>query len=132
MSMNRKQFLLMTAAMATGCQTGEPTSAPAGGQHPPREVDAGPADKYAAEGVYDTFRNQGFFLVRRGGRLFALSSICTHRTCKLEAEPDHTFYCPCHGSTFDPAGHVTQGPARRDLPVYSTRTENGRLLVTLA
>ena len=30
---------------------------------------------YREEGVYDRFRYQGFFLVRRGGRLFALSSI---------------------------------------------------------
>ena len=130
--MNRKEFLLLTAAMATGCQTGEQTTrSPSGGGHP-KVVDAGPADKYAAEGVYDTFRTQGFFLVRRGGRLFALSAICTHRTCKLEAEADHTFYCPCHGSTFDPSGHVTEGPAVRDLPVYSTRIEGGRLLVSLA
>ena len=95
-------------------------------------VDAGPAENYAADGVYENFRSQGFFLVRKGGRLFALSAICTHRRCKLKAEPDHTFYCPCHGSTFDPAGHVTEGPAKRDLPVFATlRTENGRLMVTL-
>jgi len=69
--------------------------------------------------------------VRRGPDLFALSAICTHRKCKLDAEPDKTFYCPCHGSTFDANGHVTKGPARRDLPVLATSIdENGRLLVT--
>ena len=79
----------------------------------------------------ETFRKQGFFLVRKGGSLTALSAWCTHRRCKLDAEPDHTFYCPCHGSTFDTVGHVTEGPARRDLPVFAVRTEGGRVLVTL-
>ena len=127
--MNRKQFLLLTAAAATGCQAVPQGAAPSGGQG--RTIDAGPAQNYAADGVYETFRNQGFFLVRKGGSLSAVSSWCTHRKCKLEAEPDRTFYCPCHGSTFDPAGHVTEGPATRDLPVFAIRTEAGRLFVTV-
>ncbi len=130
--MNRQQFLLLTTgALATGCQSGGPTAGASGGAGPGRVVDAGPAEQYAADGVYEGFRSQGFFLVRNGSRLFAVSSWCTHRKCKLKAEPDHSFYCPCHGSTFDPAGHVTEGPAKRDLPVFALRTENGRLLVTL-
>lgn len=91
---------------------------------------AGPAGDYARDGVYTRFRDQGFFIVRQGGKLFALSSICTHRKCKLTAEPDHSFFCECHSSTFDPDGHVTKGPARRDLPTYSAVVdENGQLLV---
>jgi Rieske Fe-S protein len=139
MSMNRKQFLMLTAALATGCQTAENGGAAGGtasaaggtGGHP-RVVDAGPAEQYAADGVYENHRSQGFFLVRRGGSLTALSSVCTHRTCKLNAEADRTFYCPCHGSTFDPGGHVTEGPAVRDLPVYATvHAANGHVMVTL-
>jgi len=64
---------------------------PTGGQQ--RVVDAGPAENYGAEGVYQNFRSQGFFLIRKGGTLFAVSAICTHRKCKLTAEPDHSFYC---------------------------------------
>ena len=86
-------------------------------------VDAGPAEKFAAEGVYDAFRNRGFFLVRRGGKLFALAALCTHRAARLKAEPDHTFYCERHGSKFSPDGHVTHGPARRDLPVFTTSVD---------
>jgi Rieske Fe-S protein len=62
--------------------------------------------------------------------LFALSSICTHRRFQLKAEPDCSFYCKRHGSTFDPSGHVTKGPAKRDLPLLvSSVNETGRLLV---
>jgi Rieske Fe-S protein len=82
--------------------------------------------------VYGHFRDQGFFVIRKGEQLFALSSICTHRTCKLDAESDRSFFCACHGSTFDPSGKVTEGPARRDLPTLTSVTnENGQLLVTV-
>src|SRR5215471_12520515 len=95
-------------------------------------VDAGPASEYATEGVYGNFRDQGFFLVRKGARLEALSAFCTHRKCKLTAEPNRSFYCNCHGSTFEPDGKVTAGPAKRDLPILPTAVDGrGHLLVTV-
>ena len=128
--MNRRDFLLLAAAAVAGC-----SSAPPGAVSPAPEtrlVNAGPVNNYAADGVYARFRNQGFFLIRRGGKLFALSAICTHKRCKLDAEPDRSFSCPCHGSTFDANGHVTEGPAKRDLPALSTFiNEQGDLLVTV-
>ncbi len=128
--MNRRQFLILTAAaMVTGCQTMGGGSAVVHGE---RVVNAGAVSDYAADGLYTRFRDQGFFVIRQGGQLFALSSICTHRTCKLDAESDRSFFCPCHGSTFDAEGKVTEGPARRDLPTLSSITnENGQLLVTV-
>jgi len=128
---NRRQFLILTAAIAvTGCQSmGGGNSVTA---HEPRVVNAGPVTNYAADGLYGNFRDQGFFVVRKGRELFALSSYCTHRRCKLSGERDRSFYCPCHGSTFDPAGKVTEGPATRDLPILTSSTnENGLLLVTV-
>ena len=95
-----------------------------------RIVNAGPVSKYAADGLYDSFRDQGFFLIRKGDKLVALSSNCTHRICKLEAESDKTFCCPCHGSTFNANGKVTEGPTRRDLPTCEiSANEKGELLV---
>jgi Rieske Fe-S protein len=130
MKINRREFLILTATFTAGCGSIGNGSVPITGEE--RTINAGPAGNYAADGVYVAFRNQGFFIIRRGEKLFALSSICTHRKCKLIAEPDRSFYCKCHGSTFDPAGHVTEGPARRDLPVLATSVnENGQLLVQL-
>ena len=130
-NLNRRQFLILTATAAAGCTAAEPPAlSPGAGQ--PRIVDAGPAAAFARDGVYDPFRDQGFFVIRNGSQLFALSAYCTHRRCKLAAEPDHTFFCKCHGSTFDPAGHVTVGPAKRNLPVYQVSVdEQGRLLVQI-
>jgi Rieske Fe-S protein len=131
MHVNRRTFLLLGAAFAAGC------AAPGGGifssGNREKVINAGPASQYLADGVYARYRDLGFFLVRRGANLFALSSICTHRKCKLDAEADKTFYCPCHGSTFDADGHVTEGPARRNLPAFEISTdENGNLLVKIS
>ncbi len=120
MRISRREFLFLTGALVGGCQTEKPI-----GPRQSQTIDAGPADRFAADGVYANFRDQGFFIVRQRGKLFALSSYCTHRRCKLTAEADHTFSCPCHGSAFDPVGKVTEGPAVRDLPVLTTATDSG-------
>lgn len=130
---SRRQFLLLAAGMGaiTGCQTSDV------GHHPAvsvaeRVVNAGPADRYAWDGVYGNFREDGFFIVRKGGKLQAFSAICTHKKCKLAAEPDRSFYCKCHGSTFDPDGRVTTGPAKRDLPKFPASVdEHGQLLIKI-
>jgi len=128
--MNRRDFLLLAAGLTGGCTSVNQTGGGAGGQ--PRVVDAGPANLYQHDGVYTSFMSSGFFVVRSEGRLFALSSYCTHRQCKLESEPDRTFYCQCHGSTFDAKGKVTEGPAVKDLPILATATNSaGHLLVTV-
>lgn len=129
--MDRRTFLILGATFTAGCVS-TPGGAALSSAKEDRVVNAGPAAQYLADGIYTRFRDRGFFIIRRGANLFALSAICTHRNCKLDAEPDKTFYCPCHDSTFDPDGKVTQGPARRNLPVFTVSTdEKGDLLVTI-
>jgi len=131
MQMNRKQFLVRVAVLAAGCPCAGLCAAPAAASRD-RVVNAGPVGAFAADGLYDAFRDQGFFIVRQGAKLFALSAICTHRHCKLAGVADRSFYCKCHGSTFDPNGKVREGPARRDLPVFhSVTNESGQLVVTV-
>lgn len=127
MEVTRRDFVLMTAAACAGCASqGNGPSAP----QVTSTVDAGPAGQFAAGNVYDQFANQGFFLVSEGGKFTALSSVCTHRACKLRLRPDHSFYCKCHGSTFTEAGKVTKGPAFRDLPQFPIATNDaGHLIV---
>jgi Rieske Fe-S protein len=125
--MNRRQFLILATACAA---MANPEHASARG--PEKLIDAGPLSKYSADGLYDGFHDLGFFVIRNGDKLIALSSYCTHRKCKLTAERDHTFYCECHGSTFDPAGKVTQGPATRNLPILPTISDKGHLFVKMS
>src|SRR5271154_2179657 len=126
MNINRRQFLAMTTAAvaASDCL--------ALAADPGQVIDAGPVSNYAADGVYDAYRAAGFFIVRHNGKLSALQSSCTHRRAMLMAKKDCSFYCRRHGSTFDPTGHVTKGPAFRDLPVFATSVNSaGHLLVTV-
>jgi Rieske Fe-S protein len=129
MRITRREFLILTATVAGGCASLPNGAVPA--QTTARTVNAGPVANYAADGIYSAFRHQGFFIVRQGADFFAISSVCTHRKCTLDAEANRSFSCPCHGSTFDLHGRVTEGPARRDLPILATSVNaDGHLLVT--
>jgi glycine/D-amino acid oxidase-like deaminating enzyme/nitrite reductase/ring-hydroxylating ferredoxin subunit len=49
-------------------------------------------------------------------KLHAVSTECTHMRCRLGwNRAERSWDCPCHGSRFDPDGHVLQGPANKDL-----------------
>ena len=125
--MDRREFLLLAAAAVAV------PKAAAGNPAAERLIDAGPLSDYASDGVYDRFRDEGFFVIRNGAKLIALSAFCTHRKCKLRAESDHSFSCTCHGSTFDPNGKVTEGPAKRDLTALPTiASSRGHLLVKVS
>jgi len=128
MKVTRRDFIVLTATFAAGCSSVTPDDSKGGAT---RAVNAGPVARYAGDGVYTDFRNQGFFLIRHGPVLTALSAICTHRHCKLNVEPNQTFSCPCHGSKFDSNGYVTEGPARRDLPPLATFVNDRGELVVL-
>ena len=130
--MNRRQFLILaaTAVIAARQAVGASRSL----THTSRErlVNAGPVTNYAVDGQYTAFLDQGFFIIRKGPELFAISSECTHRQCKLKVGAHHSFYCPCHGSTFDSNGKVIEGPAKLDLPILPSFTnEIGQLVVTV-
>ena len=125
MEFTRKEFLVISACIPCLCMSKETNPGIS-----ERKVNAGPISNYALAGSYDKFRDQGFFVVRRGDKIFALSAICTHRRCKLTVSADYSYYCDCHGSTFDPNGRVTEGPATRDLPVLQSYIdEHGSLIV---
>ena len=82
--------------------------------------------------MYPGFREDGFFVIRRDKKLFALSSVCTHKGCKVRVAGDLSYFCKCHKSTFDKDGHVTKGPAKRDLPRVPVATDDqGHLHVSL-
>jgi Rieske Fe-S protein len=60
------------------------------------------------------------FVIRTGSSKFlALSTLCTHKKCEVDYTGDG-FECPCHGSTYDKSGKVTNGPAKKNLKSYKT------------
>jgi Rieske Fe-S protein len=131
MHLNRRAFLILSASFTAGCAA--PGGATFASDSKEKVINAGPASQYLADDVYIRYRDAGIFIIRKGAELFAVSSICTHRNCKLNSQPDKSFYCPCHGSTFDPNGKVTKSPARKDLPRFPVSTNDaGELIVKLA
>jgi Rieske Fe-S protein len=60
----------------------------------------------------------------------ALSSICTHLGCRVRKARDG-FDCPCHGSTYDLAGKVINGPAAKPLQSFPVRREEEELVIEL-
>ena len=62
--------------------------------------------------------------------LYALDAVCTHLGCLVEQEEGGRFFCPCHGSYFDAAGQVQNGPATKPLRYLQIWVEqDGQLMV---
>jgi len=129
--MNRREFLVVLAATATASSALASTAeVVAGGEE---ILDAGPLDQFEEDKVYDQFRDRGVFLIRRGDEVFALSSICTHKGCKVRTQDDQSFFCKCHKSRFDPDGKVLNGPAKKDLLRLKVKLSDERhVLVKIA
>jgi Rieske Fe-S protein len=135
MKLTRRQFMVIVAAVSAGCDRSadqrKPTSATTPTSRPDEPttkiseaVDAGAIGDFPPNTVSDVFRDQGFFVIHRDQKVLALSSVCTHKGCKVRLAKDQSFYCKCHGSTFDADGHVTKGPATRDLPRLMVATDD--------
>ncbi len=92
-------------------------------------------------------RDQRLFIVREGRRFHAISAVCTHLGCtvqadivleasatSVEARQTYRFVCPCHGSKYDGVGACTAGPAPGPLAWYrlSFAPDDGQLVVDFA
>ncbi|MHC4579698.1 MAG: QcrA and Rieske domain-containing protein [Planctomycetota bacterium] len=82
---------------------------------------------YEVQAGWETRREVGF-LVRRGGRILALSALCTHARCRVRFQ-EGEFRCPCHGGVFSLAGEVLKGPPEKPLARFATKIEDGRVKV---
>lgn len=52
-------------------------------------------------------------------KFITLNTTCTHKKCEVDYDGS-SFECPCHGSTYDKYGKVTEGPATKNLKSYKT------------
>jgi len=98
----------------------------------PTTLDAGPITGYKTDGITDTFaRSHRAFIIREAGRIYAASSVCTHKKQRLRLK-DGVISCPSHGSKFSEHGTVIKGPAKYSLPRYAVSTNaDGHLVVDL-
>jgi menaquinol-cytochrome c reductase iron-sulfur subunit len=69
------------------------------------------------------------WLVRKGDAVVALSAVCPHLGCSIDAGADGSFGCPCHTSTFAADGAKTGGPTPRGMDPLTTKIDDGFVLV---
>ena len=79
----------------------------------------------------NTAKNQytSYSFSRLGGKIYAVSIICTHAGCKVAAEKTELI-CPCHLSIFSPYdGAAQSGPARLPLTRYVATEQDGKIYI---
>jgi cytochrome b6-f complex iron-sulfur subunit len=98
---------------------------------PPSKVKIGLPETYEDGKVVDRFKDQNFWVVRYQGKIYALSTTCTHLGCTPNwLESAQKFKCPCHGSGFYITGVNFEGPAPRPLERWAISVgDDGQLVV---
>jgi cytochrome b6-f complex iron-sulfur subunit len=98
---------------------------------PPSRVKVGFPDQYEEGKVVDRFKPQNMWVVRHQGKIYALSTTCTHLGCTPNwLEREEKFKCPCHGSGFKISGINFEGPAPRPLERWAIGIgEDGQIVV---
>ena len=117
---------------ATGLLAGDAQAAPDDRLPPakPGKTDAGPIADFAKEGLYDSFaRTKQFYVARKGNKIVAFSSICTHRRCVVKKNSDTLLKCPCHQAEYNEDGIVTKKPASISLPHYAVSLDEHQHLI---
>lgn len=149
-SATRRQVIVGTAAAATAAVAAVSIDhVVSGGERPsePRQADGSELVPNDGEWVpvaniadlgegsvlpFDLGTVSGF--VRRvGGKVDAVSGVCTHQGCKLWFDDSaDSLRCPCHVTSFSPAGEVLthQLPiAPKPLPHFDVRERDGSIEV---
>jgi cytochrome b6-f complex iron-sulfur subunit len=98
---------------------------------PPNKVKVGDPGNFEEGKVNETFKDRNIWVVKYQGKIFALSTTCTHLGCTPNwLEADKKFKCPCHGSGFYITGVNFEGPAPRPLERWAIAVgDDGQLVV---
>src|SRR5581483_289448 len=129
--MNRRQFVAAAGAAAVSLYVlSDATEVFAAAAAP--TVDVGAASDYSKDGITAKWiRKNKFAIVRDNGKIYAVSTKCTHKGCNVNPSGDH-FKCPCHGAQYNADGSIKNGNGKTDTAMfhYGLSTDaNGHLIV---
>ena len=98
---------------------------------PPNKVKVGDPRNFEEGKVTDNFKDRNMWVVKYQGKIYALSTTCTHLGCTPNwLEADKKFKCPCHGSGFYITGVNFEGPAPRPLERWAVSVgDDGQIVV---
>jgi cytochrome b6-f complex iron-sulfur subunit len=98
---------------------------------PSSRVKVGFPESFEEGKVVDRFKDQNLWVVRHEGKIYALSTTCTHLGCTPNwLESAAKFKCPCHGSGFYITGINFEGPAPRPLERWALAIgDDGQIVV---
>lgn len=137
--LNRRSFLASAAAVGCACAIGCPYAGAADAKDADTaQVDIGTAADFPKDGPYDKFAKKpnSLIIVREGGKLYALTSVCTHKKKQLKVD-EGEIVCTAHDSPFDnqgiPKPKTKEGdetPAKDPLDRFAiSRNSEGHLIV---
>jgi cytochrome b6-f complex iron-sulfur subunit len=123
--------LVVAVAAAAGGAAAAFAAPPAGRREDVAEIEAASFAELKQKGsIRFRFGREPCILVLDGGRLHALSLVCTHLGCLVEWRPDERrLTCPCHRAAFGLEGDVLEGPPPRPLPTFNVSLAGDRVLV---
>jgi cytochrome b6-f complex iron-sulfur subunit len=98
---------------------------------PSSKVKVGFPEEYEEGKVTEKYKDKNMWVVRNQGKIYALSTTCTHLGCTPNwLESAQKFKCPCHGSGFYISGINFEGPAPRPLERWSLAIgDDGQIVV---
>ncbi len=142
--LNRRNFLAAaataTAACALGCPFAHADDDDDDDDDPPKPlpaglIDVGPVTDYAKDGLYDKLaKDKQILLTQKGGKLYALTSICTHKKFVVKTK-DGQYFCPKHSSRFTPDGTPAPKPtgkigaAKKPLTHYAISIDDKKHVI---
>lgn len=137
--LNRRDFLATAAAVTCACAVGCPFAEAADAKDAETgTVEIGTLADYPKDGPYDKFakKPQSLIIVRSDGKLYAMTSVCTHKKKLLKVE-ENEIVCTAHDSPFDnqgvPKPKTKEGdetPAKDPLDRFAiNQGDGGKLIV---
>ena len=79
------------------------------------------------------FNKDKVIVVNNGGKLSAVSAVCTHLGCLVQCKADEDLiYCACHSARYEDNGQIISGPQPLPLAPYNVRVDGDDLVISKA